>query len=266
MKKLVILAALPVVAACSSGGSGTTAAEPQTSVSRGTQQQQRFPGATGLIAAIDGTTLQVQSSTEQTAVTYSARTAFTDTVKVTAAAVVVGSCVNVRDNTGRPSASTTPDPSATRATTITAVSVSVTAAASGSCTGGFGGNGGAGGSGPQGTPPPGFTPPSGAPTGTRAFGGGGFGGANGKVVSRSATGFVVESNVPGQTASTTTVTTTGTTTYTAQKKATSSALEVGECVTARGQADSSGTVAATSIAIRPKTGTTCDQGFGARRG
>lgn len=262
MKKTLAILALPLAAACGGGGGGS--ASPQTSPSQGSQQQQRFPGATGELAAIEGTTLQVQSSTEQTAVTYTARTTFTDTVRATAADVVVGSCVMVRDDAPRPSASSTPDPSATRPTTITAVSVSVTQAENGLCTGGVGGPGGGGGL--QGTPPPGFAPPSGAPNGV-AFRGGGFGGANGKVVSKSGTGFVVESTLPGQTTSMrTTVTTTGTTTYTAQKKASASALKVGECVTARGRADSTGTVAATSIAIRPKTGTSCDLSFGTRRG
>ena len=44
------------------------------------RQRARVPGATGLLAQIDGTTLQVQSADTQTAVTYSASTTFSDTV------------------------------------------------------------------------------------------------------------------------------------------------------------------------------------------
>src|SRR5665811_990806 len=41
-----------------------------------------FPGATGLLAQIDGKTLQVQGTDTQTAVTYSAKTTFTNTLSL----------------------------------------------------------------------------------------------------------------------------------------------------------------------------------------
>lgn len=264
MKKYLALVSILGIAACSSGG--TTASQPSQPApggqASGAPRQGALPGANGLLAAMQGNTLQVQSSTSQTAVTWSATTTFTDTVPASAAAVTVGSCVNVRDSAGRPTA--TPDPSATRPTSITAVSVSLSAPVNGACTGGLGG-----GPGGRGTPPSGFARPSGGPGGGGGFGrGGGGGGAFGKVVSKSASGFVVQGNAPGQATSTvtTTVTTTGSTTYTTQQKATSSALKVGECVSARGQADSAGTVAAGSIAISPATNGLCTTGFGAGRG
>jgi hypothetical protein len=101
--------------------------------------------------------------------------------------------------------------------------------------------------------------PGGAP-GTRRFGGAEFG----KVVSKSANSFVVLSTRPGAggataspTTSSVTVTVTATTTYTASKKATAAGLKVGQCVTARGTADSLGDVAATAISMRPATNGTC---------
>jgi hypothetical protein len=267
VKKYLALVSILGIAACGSGG---TSASPPPQQSSGTQasgspQQGAMPGANGLLAAIDGKTLQVQGTSAQTAVTWSATTTFTATVPTSAAAVMVGSCVTVRDSAVRPT--TTPDPSAPRPTTITAVSVSVSAPVNGACTGGLGG-----GQGGRGTPPGGGTRPSGGPGGGGGFGGrggfGGGGGAFGKVVSKSASGFVVQGTTPGQASSTvtTTVNTTATTKYTTQQKATSSALKVGECVVARGQADSSGTVAAGSIAISPATNGTCTTGFGAGRG
>jgi hypothetical protein len=148
----------------------------------------------------------------------------------------------------------------TQPTAVTATSVQVSAPVSGTCTEGFGQL-----RGQRGTPPPDAVRPSGAPNGAPngpRFAGG-FGGAMGKVVSMSATGFVVASTRPGETTTTdVTVTTTSATTYTSESRATAAALKVGKCVTARGSADSSGTVAATSIALRPATNGTCMMGFG----
>ncbi len=249
IKKYAALAGLLTVAACG-GGSSPGTALPQTSPTTGAAQRQGPPGVSGLLAALSGNTLQVQSTSAQTAVTYSAATAFTDTVKASAADVTVGSCVMVRSSS--PSASSTPP------TAVTATSVSVSAPVNGSCTAGTGGPRGFGG---PGGPPPGGggggTPPSGSP-GRGRLGGGEFG----KVVSTSATGFVISSTRGGgstasPTTSTVTVTANATTTYTAAKKATAAALKVGQCVTARGTADSAGTVAATSISIRPATNGSC---------
>ncbi|MFN2538905.1 MAG: hypothetical protein ABR549_12285 [Mycobacteriales bacterium] len=110
----------------------------------------------------------------------------------------------------------------------------------------------------MGTAPPGFTPPSGAPRARQSrglFGGGAFG----KVVSKNADGFVVQATRPGETAPTSTsVTTTAATTYTTERKASADALKLGACVSARGQAESSGTIAARAITIRPSIAGSCD--------
>jgi hypothetical protein len=65
---------------------------------------------------------------------------------------------------------------------------------------------------------------------------------------------------------TVTVTTTGSTTYTAQKAAAASDVAVGECVSAFGQADDTGAVAAMSVSLRPATNGTCTTGFGGAGG
>jgi hypothetical protein len=89
----------------------------------------------------------------------------------------------------------------------------------------------------------------------------------------SAAGFTVAARQfggGGATASPTTtpvlVTTTTATTYSKQQKATSAALKTGVCVTARGAADSAGTVTATAIAVRPAVNGSCTNGFGPRNG
>jgi hypothetical protein len=246
------LAALLAVAACGSASSAT--AQPHASPSAvGAPQRQGPPGVSGLLAALSGNTLQVQGSNAQTAVTYSSRTTITDTVKATAAEVTVGSCVMVRSG-----GSANGSPPASPATTLTAISVTTSAPVNGSCTGGFAGARGPGGPGrtrPSGAP--GRMRPSGTPRGGRGFGGGAFG----TVVSKNGSGFVVQSVRPGaptsQPAQRISVATTGTTTYAAVKKATAAALKVGTCVTARGTADSSGTVAATAISVRPAVNGAC---------
>jgi hypothetical protein len=111
--------------------------------------------------------------------------------------------------------------------------------------------------------------PSGAPGAGRGFGGGAFG----KVTALSGTGFTVASSggqQPGASPSSSTspivVTTTSTTAFTKQQAATAAALKVGVCVTARGAQDTSGTVTATSIAVRPAVNGTCSNGFGGPNG
>ncbi len=95
---------LVLVAACggsSSGGSGSTpaAAAPSPTRTGGTGQARTFPGASGLIAAASPGVLQVQSTTAQNTVTYTAATAFTET---TTGTIGAGDCVVV---TGTPGAS-----------------------------------------------------------------------------------------------------------------------------------------------------------------
>ena len=232
---------------------------------------QRQPGVNGLVAAVTGTTMQIQTRTDQTAVTWSDATTFTKVDTAALADVTVGSCVTVLE----PAASGSATGSASApANQVTAASVEVRPAVNGECTGGFGGGA------PNGGPGAGATRPPGAPTGTATTG---PGGRNGGDVGRRAVAGLV-SAVSGDTitvqetmrargdgtatatASPTTtavtVTTTGSTTYTAQKTAAATDVAVGECASALGKADDTGAVAATSISLRPATNGSCTTGFG----
>jgi len=135
--------------------------------------------------------------------------------------------------------------------------------------GGFGGFGRGGGAGA--TPRPSFSARP-RPTGSAgAFGNGTFGGADGKVTSVSASGFVVQAR--GRTAGSGTATDTSVTVITTSASkylktvtAGASALKVGLCVTAVGTANSIGAVAARSIRISQPGPSGCVSGFGGRGG
>jgi hypothetical protein len=266
------------VAACggSAGNSATPAATIASSAAPGASpapsaSQAAFPGVVGTAAAVSGSSLEVQNPTSgQVTVTFSASTPITDTVSVTAKDVTVGSCVTV---VGKPSTT------GSAATSVTATSVTVSAPVKGSCTGGgaggFGGGGfggfGPGSGGASGTPRPSFSARP-RPTGSRgAFGNGTFGGANGKVTSVSATGFVVQARrrAAGSDTSTTTsvtVITTSASKYLKTVSATASALKVGQCITAAGTTNSIGAVAARSIRISQPGASGCVSGFAGRGG
>jgi len=269
------------VAACGSGGSsatvaGTAAASPaaQASSPAPTPSQAAFPGVVGTAAAVSGSSLEVQNPTSgQVTVTFTATTPITETVTATAKDVTVGSCVTV---VGKPSAS------GSSTGPVTATTVTISAPVKGNCAGagGFGGGGfggfgrGGGGAGGAGaTPRPSFSARP-RPTGSRgAFGNGTFGGANGKVTSVSATGFVVQAR--GRTAGTAgtagtdisvTVITNAASKYLKTVAAKPSALKVGQCITALGTANSIGAVAARSIRVSQPGPSGCVSGFGGRGG
>ena len=271
------------VAACggSAGNSATPAATIASSAAPGSSpspsaSQAAFPGVVGTAAAVSGSSLEVQNPTSgQVTVTFTATTPITDTVTVTAKDVTVGSCVTV---VGKPSAAG----SATGP--VTATTVTISAPVKGNCTGGagFGGGGfggfgrGGGGAGGGATPRPSFSPRP-RPTGSRgAFGNGAFGGANGKVTSVSATGFVVQAR--SRTAGTAgaagtagtdisvTVITNSASKYLKTVTAKPSALKVGQCITALGTANSIGAVAARSIRVSQPGPSGCVSGFGGRGG
>jgi hypothetical protein len=260
---IVVLA----VTACGGGGTTATPATPAATVASSaapgsspapTGTRAAFPGTVGTAAAVSGSSLEVQNPTSgQVTVTFSATTAFTDTVTVTSKDVTVGSCVTV---VGQPSAT------GAASKPVTATSVTISAAVKGNCTaaGGFGGFGGGGGGS---SPRPSFSPRP-RPSGSRgAFGRGGFGGANGKVTSVSASGFVVQGRNPtAGTDTSITVTTTATTEYLKTVTAGPSALKVGQCITAVGTANSIGAVAARSIRISQPGPSGCVSGFGGRGG
>ena len=274
------------VAACGSSETtattpaGTAAASPaaQSSSSAPAGTQAAFPGVVGTAAAVSGSTMEVQNPTSgQVTVTFTATTPITDTVAVTSKDVTVGSCVTV---VGKPSAA------GAAAKSVTATSVTISAPVKGACTGaggfggfgggGFGGGGfGRGGGGAGATPRPSFSPRP-RPSGSRgAFGNGAFGGANGKVTSVSASGFVVQgrnratgsTGSAGSTSTTSvTVTATAATKYLKTVTAAPSALKVGQCVTALGTANSIGAIAARSIRISQPGPTGCVTGFAGRGG
>jgi hypothetical protein len=274
----------------SSGGSAAAGGAAPTGRATGAAGGQggRAPGVFGLVAQISGKTLEVQSTTDQTAVTYTASTKFTATVQVAKSDIKVGSCVVVREpSTGATGGAPTAAP--TQSSTVTAGTVTITAPSGGQCTiatafggGGVGGGGGfrgAGGATPGAGQRTGF--PTGGPTGGAGGGrgfGGGFGAMTfGQVTAVSGSGFTVAaetfagrqgsgasapatpSGTPSFTTRPVTVTTTATTTYTTTKAATASAVAVGKCVSARGATDSTGSVTATTISVTPAVDGACSQ-------
>ncbi|MFL6156593.1 MAG: hypothetical protein ACJ72D_10895 [Marmoricola sp.] len=266
---------LVAAAACGSSNQEKDAASqngyggPSTVQNGGGQQGQR-PGADGKVAAVSGSTAQVQSAQAgQVAVTWTGTTTFTQQVTARLSDVRTGDCVAVTSaSTG--TGSTAPTTAPTR---VTAETVRITPATNGACTAGPGGQTRGSGQGPQlqgggpaaGGPEGGGQPPAGAPDGgSRQLRG--FGGAFGTVTSVSGTGFVVSSTRPAASSGTTTttkitVTVTAATTYTTTAKASASDVRVGVCVRAEGAADSTGAVTATRIAVSPAVNGECAAGF-----
>ena len=285
-----VCCAVMFAAACGGGtaATGTAGASPSATSSAGggdgtVSGARAFPGATGLLAQIDGTTLQVQSTDAQTAVTYTTATTFTDTVAARLSDVVVGVCVQARSARPTRAAGTSPT-AAPRATTgpIMAASIEISAAVNGQCSA-------LGGLGIPGTRPQGgtgdATPPSGTPNPTRTrgpgaggngFGGNGFGGpgAFGKVTAVNGASFTLESSRPQEGSATATATTavptiatvqtSAATTYTQTRAASAKALAVGLCVTAVGKSSDTGSIAATSIMLRPTENGSCSSQFDRR--
>lgn len=276
--------AVMFVAACGGGTSatGNAAAAPTTAASGNgaggaAGGRRAFPGTTGLLAQIDGKTLQVQGTDAQTAVTYSASTTFTNTVAAKLSDVVVGVCVQARSArpaAGAGGAAPTAAPSATTGP-IVAATIEISAAVNGRCSAGGGLRmGGARPPGAAGQP----AGPAGAPNPgrTRGPGGGGNGfsggfsglGAFGKVTAVNGAGFTIESIRPQNGTATTAAPTTETvqtpagTKYTRTGAANAKALVIGLCVTALGKADDTGSITATSIMLRPAENGSCSSGFG----
>lgn len=260
--KTLVLVALTSAAALALAACGGSDGATSTTATSAPAQQQQFPGASGLIARISGTTLQVQSQDAQKAVTYGGTTEITQTKSVALSQVKAGDCVvaNGADASG----------------TLTATTVRVSAPVNGACTnagapgGGPGGGGGGGAGMPQGGMPGGGAPPSGMPGGG-PNGGAGFTIATGKVTSTSASGLVLSGRLItiGPSAKPTTgtdgpvsIATTGTTKVTKEVAATKSELVVGQCARAIGQADEKGTIAARTIAVSAPVDGSCRSGFG----
>jgi hypothetical protein len=285
---LVLLLAGGVLAAC--GGSKAASSAPAGPVATGSAVPSgngggngaggAAPAAYGLAAEITGSSIEVQDpATGQVTVSFTTSTAFSQTKTVTAAAIKVGGCVTaIGARTGAAGAGGTASPApsssgqrAAAPTSFTAASVAVSAAVNGSCAATAFGGGGFGGGG-RGARPSGSARPTGArPSGSGGFGGGlgggGFGAgvASGKVGLLSGSVMQVQVAARGnQPASVDTVTLAASTTYTETATVTSTALKVGECVSATGKADSTGTVAATRIALSTAGPNGCTTGFGRR--
>lgn len=215
-----------------------------------------MPGAFGTIAAVEGDVLQVQSErTGQVAVTVAADTEITDQVAAEFSDVEVGACVIIQNSSDTGDAETD---------LVTAESVAISAGDDG-CSAG---PGGAGGAGEMPTERPTDMPtdmpsdvPSDAPEGR-----GGFGVA-GEVTAVDANGFTVLAATPGdESQEETAVEVSDATTYNTEQAGDASALVVGRCVSATGEADETGAVTAEEITVSdPADGECAMGGFGGGR-
>jgi hypothetical protein len=266
---LLALGGVLLLTGCAAGAS--TAAVPASSAAPASTGAPADAGINGTIASVAAGVLQVQDSSTQTAVSYTAATTITANVTGVLADVSVGRCVTVF---GFAAASGT-----TAATAAT--SVSVTDAVDGACMTGIRG-GGADGTMPTGAPGNG-TMPTGAPDGTMptdlptdlpsgaagAPGGGTFGfPVSGLVTAVTADSITVDAVGMGSTDTTSTaVTVASTTTYLNTVASDSSALVVGACAVATGASDTSGGFAATALTISTATADGCvsRSGFGGAR-
>jgi hypothetical protein len=260
MGMVLAVGAALVLTGCSSAGQAATASKTSGSSGQSRTQGQgqggfgggQGGGTVGKIAAVDGTTLQVQDDSSQTAVTYSSSTALTKAVKVALSAVKVGECIT-----------------ASSASSGIVTTVAISQPADGTCTGGFRGAAGKQGARPSDRPRPSDFP-SGVPS-NRPSGGAGRGNfvlpTSGEVTAVSGSTITVDA-LDFQTQKTTSkkVTVDSATTFTEQQKAAASDLTTGECVVARGTADDSGTVTATAITVSDPVDGSCTTGFGGRGG
>src|SRR5664280_2644758 len=104
VRRLLVLSALGAagvaMAACGSSSASTPASSSTPTTSRGSSASgsttpRQFPGTSGTIAAINGTSLEVQNpTTGQVTVNYTSTTTFRQTVTASASAVTVGSCIS----------------------------------------------------------------------------------------------------------------------------------------------------------------------------
>jgi hypothetical protein len=275
LRRALALSALGVagvaIAACGSSSSASTptttapsaTGAPGGAAGAGGGGGRQFPGASGTIAAINGTSLEVQNpTTGQTTVSYSSATTFQQTTATTASAVTVGSCISAF---GKPTSGSTSGTSRFGGP-VTATTVSVSQPVSGTCSVGFGGRPGGG------NPPGGGTRPStpGAgsrPAGAGRFAGGSFGAASGSVTSVNGLAVTItETNPSTKATSSVVVTLTAATTFTTTGSASPTDLAVGKCARANGSADSTGAIAARSITISTAGANGCTSGFGGFRG
>ena len=225
----------------------------------------RFPGVSGLVAAVTGSTAQVQGPTQQTAVTWTSTTRFTDQVAVSPAALAVGECVMARparpagsptDTTGAPGATTsTAAPAPT--TPVAAATVELFAKQGTMCSLGAGARTGTGQAGtPSGSPGGSASGPTAGAR--RAFG------AVGMITAVGTGEFTVSPTVrPGAMPTRpVTVTYTSSTVFTRLDHATASAVRVGVCLSAQGRTDDTGALTASAVSVSTPSNGTCVTGIG----
>lgn len=286
------LVAVPLLAAC--GGDITGPGTPSAATSGQGGQRPRGPGripsVTGVIAAVQGSTLQVQANNQQTAVTFGGGTTIRAVQAAASSAVTVGSCVAVRaisttsSGSGGFASSGSGSSASPSTATVTAGSIEISQPVNGSCTASmspFAGSRLGGGQVGQGTGRGGGTRTS-RPTdesrGGSGGGGIGRGGLTGTVLTVSGGTLTVApvsrsrlvqsgssaaspaSPAPSPAITTgppQTVDTTSSTTYTQLVSASAAGLTVGRCVSAFGAADATGAITATSITVRDAANGPC---------
>ncbi len=253
--RLAALAALAAVGLASAACGGSSGASSTTSTSAptggGSTTPSTLPGASGTIASVSGTTLQVQNaSTGQTAVIYTSSTTIRQVTVASPSAVTVGSCISAF---GSPP-TTTSASGAAFGGPITASTVSVNQPVNGVCT----------------RPGPGGRPRGTPGAGTRragGFRGRAFGAATGEVTAvNGSTVTVHETNPRTQATSTGTVTLTGSTTFTTTRNVDPSVIAVGQCARAVGTAGATGAITATTLTVSAPVNGACTTGFGRRGG
>lgn len=259
LHRVATVIALPTLlfAMTACGGEESIQEDKENQAAQG--QTERTPGTSGEIVAIDDTTAQVRSNQSgQVAVSWTSDTSILNTVTGTIADVSVGDCVLVMLDDD------------------VASTVRLTESTDGECSLG-GGPMRQRGQAPDGAQPDGERP-DGVPDGERPSdrpsdapdggGRGGFGnivvGAVTKVANASLT---IDAQTFGQEdgeseTTSQTVLVTSDTTITMTEDVDSSAIKVGLCMTAQGDQDDAGAVAATTITLSPKTDDSCGGGFG----
>ncbi len=251
VRALPVLVVVAVLAGCGGSDSPSSSA---TSAPDGMVAEPRSPGVDGEIVAVSDGLMQVQGSGSQTSVTWDDTTAITAQTAATLADVTVGACVVA----------------IAEEETATTVQIS-TPADDGTCTGGdrpgmptdvpddWSTDG------PRPSGDPGGRPtdmPSGVPTDMPSGGmptdmpsgmaPGQWGGTSGQVTEVTDTTITVQADDD-----TTTVTVGSETTYLLRVESDASALVVGQCVSAQGEQDSAGSLAATSIEVSAPTDDGC---------
>lgn len=252
------------LAACGGGSPSASRTAPTTNRagSTGNRSSSKFPGATGEVAAITGSSMEVQNpESGQVTVSWTGSTVFTRTATVAESSVAVGDCVSATGST--------------TGGTLAATTVTISPPdSSGACN-----RPGALGRAPARFSRGGGSPPGSTPKRTLPAGAADFGFAGGKVTSvaptslvifgfslsgfagrgRGSTGSTAPTSVP---ATTVTVDVNSSTRYSETQAASSADLAIDDCVTATGTADDTGAITARTIRITSMGPGGCTAGFG----